>query len=80
MFDQALLVELLNQILEAATRIERRSSGIQSAEEFEATPEGLDNLDGICMMLIAIGENLKRFDAKTEGKLLANIPRSLGRA
>jgi uncharacterized protein with HEPN domain len=31
----------------------------------------LEMLDGIAMMLIAIGENFKKIDKETEGKLLA---------
>jgi len=31
---------------------------------------GLDMLDSICMMLIAVGENFKSIDKQTDGKLL----------
>ena len=33
--------------------------------------EGLDKLDAIAMMLIAIGENIKRVDRMTNGGLLS---------
>jgi uncharacterized protein with HEPN domain len=38
------------------------------------TDEGLDRLDAICMMLIAIGESLKNLDKLTNGELLARYP------
>jgi hypothetical protein len=52
MSDLALLREVLRQLEEAIKRIERRFTGIQSAEDFVTTDEGLDKLDSIAMMLI----------------------------
>jgi uncharacterized protein with HEPN domain len=72
MFDRELVNEILNQILEATDRIARRSVAINSADDFLATDAGIDKLDGICMMLIAIGESLKNLDKITDGKLLAS--------
>ena len=42
--------------------------------DFLVSEEGIDKLDAICMMLIAIGENLKNLDKVTGGKLLARFP------
>ena len=47
---------------EAIRRIERRFIGIQKADDFIANDDGLDRLDGISMMLIAISENIRRID------------------
>lgn len=74
MFDAVRVAELLSQILEAIERIERRFIGIASPTAFEETPEGRDRLDGICMMLIAIGEALKRIDSKTNHTFLQQYP------
>jgi uncharacterized protein with HEPN domain len=74
MFDKELAREILSQVLTAANRIERRSTGIESPDDFLASDEGLDKLDAICMMLIAIGENLKNLDKITEGTLLTRYP------
>lgn len=74
MYDVELIREILCQILEAGKRIERRFSTVHSAEDFLATDEGLDRLDAICMMLIAIGESLKHLDKLTNGALLARYP------
>jgi uncharacterized protein with HEPN domain len=72
--DPTLLIEKLKQIDEALARIKRRFAGIKSPDDFLDTPEGLDKLDGISMMLIAIGESFKKIDEETKGSLLALHP------
>lgn len=79
MSDPELVQEIISQIFEATSRIERRFSSIDLPEDFLASEEGIDKLDGICMMLIAIGESLKNLDKVTSGKLLSSILKSTGR-
>ncbi|OFX14012.1 MAG: antitoxin, partial [Armatimonadetes bacterium RBG_16_58_9] len=74
MFDSILLREQLEAVLEALERIPRRFAGISRAEDFTSSPEGVDRLDAICMILIAVGEAFRKIDRKTEGKLLARYP------
>ena len=74
MCDEALLLEKLEQIDEALAKIKRRFANINSPDDFLDSDQGLDMLDGIAMMLIAIGENFKKIDKETEGKLLAHYP------
>jgi len=74
MYDAELLLEKLEQVDEALVRIERRFANIESPDDFLDSDKGLDMLDGIAMMLIAIGENFKNIDGETEGKLLAQFP------
>lgn len=74
MFDSAALIEQLEDVLTALERIPRRLSGIDSAEAFEQSDEGLDRLDAICMTLITAGEVFRQIDGKTEGRLLAHYP------
>ena len=64
----------LTQVLEALERIPRRFSEIRQAEDFLASDEGVDRLDAICMMLIAVGEAFKQIDRKTGGQLLPRYP------
>jgi len=71
MFDVELVLEILSQILEAGKRIERRFAPVKDSNDFLTTDDGLDRLDAICMMLIAIGESLKNLDKLTSGQLLA---------
>jgi uncharacterized protein with HEPN domain len=74
MCDTDLINEILRQILEAGKRIERRFLPVQDSNDFLTTDDGLDRLDAICMMLIAIGESLKNLDKLTNGELLARYP------
>lgn len=73
MFDAELVKEILSQILIATSRIERRFITITSPEDFTNSEEGLLRLDGIGMMLIAIGESLKNLD-KHASSLLQGYP------
>lgn len=74
MFDADLVAEIIHQILVAGQRIERRFATIAQAGDFLASDDGLDRLDGIAMMLIAIGENLKNLDKKAGDGFLARYP------
>ncbi len=74
MSDTELIKEILSQIVMAIGRIERRFQNIQRPDNFLDSEEGLDRLDGICMMLIAIGESLKNLDKVTSGSLLKRFP------
>jgi uncharacterized protein with HEPN domain len=71
MSDLPLLQELLDQCLEGIRRVERRFIGIDSPGDFTRDEAGVDRLDGIGMMLIAIGENLKNFERKGGAELMA---------
>lgn len=62
MSDPAMVGELLTNILTAIERIERRFSEIAEPDDFLMDDDGLDQLDGITMMLIAMGEQLKRLE------------------
>ena len=74
MSDPDLLIERLTVIQEALERIPRRFSGIRRPEDFRGSDTGIDRMDGICMILIAVGEEFKRIDRQTEGALLARYP------
>ena len=74
MYDKELVVEKLTQVSDALGRVARRFEGIKSAEDFLTTEQGQDMLDGICMMFIAVGENLKSIDRMTESKILKQYP------
>lgn len=70
MSDRDLLIDRLTSILEALERIPRRFAGIEEPSDFQASEAGVDRKDGICMVLIAVGEDFKTIDRKTGGKLL----------
>lgn len=74
MFDAELADEILNQILAAARRIERRFAPIDQPDDFLKSDEGLDRLDAIAMMLITIGESLKNLEKQAGSALLKRHP------
>ena len=70
MYDKALAIEILQQILQALRTILQRFEPVKSSDDFTSSPAGMEKLDSICMLLIAIGENLKNLDKVTGGSLL----------
>jgi uncharacterized protein with HEPN domain len=74
MYDRRLAREITRQMLEAIRRIERRAAEAGNPNDFVSSDEGLDKLDAICMMLIAIGESCKQLDKHTDGRLLPEYP------
>jgi len=74
MYDPGLLLQRLRCVLTALERIPRRCADISQPSDFLANEAGLDRMDAICMILIAIGEEFKRIERQTEGKLLARYP------
>lgn len=70
MFDRELALEILKQISQAAQTISMRFEPVKSVRDFTDTPAGMEKLDSICMLLIAIGEALKNLDKVTNNSLL----------
>jgi uncharacterized protein with HEPN domain len=74
MSDAQLLVERLTSILEALERIPRRFADIKTPSDFTDSEAGIDRMDAICMILIAVGEELKALDQRTDGNLFISYP------
>jgi uncharacterized protein with HEPN domain len=74
MHDRSMLLELFLEIQEGIRRIERRFSGIDKAYDFIRNDDGLDRLDAIAMMLVAIGENTQKLDKFIDPKLFEQYP------
>ena len=74
MSDRTLVMERLENVLEALEKILRRFSNVHSVDDFVLSEAGMERLDGICMLLIAIGEAFKQIDRNTDGKLLPSYP------
>jgi len=70
MFDKELVLSILLQIEEALVKIKNRSVTADSAAFFTDSPQGMEKLDSICMLFIAIGESVKKIDKITEGRVL----------
>ena len=64
----------IDEIETALARIDRRFQGIESPDDFIVSDEGLDKLDGIAMMLVWMGESLKKMDRLGAGSYLEAHP------
>ena len=51
-----------------------RFKPVESVNDFTDSPAGMEKLDSICMLLIAIGEALKNLDKATNKTLLIRYP------
>lgn len=74
MRDNELILEILHQIQKAAQRVVQRFQSIIKPNNFTDTSAGVEKMDAICMMLIVIGESLKKLDKVTDNKLLSKYP------
>lgn len=74
MFDRALALAIVEQIDGALETIKSRTAKVESANDLTDTPSGLEKLDGLCMLFIAIGEALKNLDKITDRDLLSRYP------
>ena len=73
-YDEALVIEMLQQISDALLVIQKRCSYAKCEDDFTDSETGQDKLDGICMKLIAVGESLKNIDKITHNSLLQQYP------
>jgi uncharacterized protein with HEPN domain len=80
MFDRELVISILGQIDEALEKIKARTAHIQNAAFFTDSSEGMEKLDSVSMLLIAIGESLKNIDKITGGVFCRDTPKSTGQA
>jgi uncharacterized protein with HEPN domain len=71
MYDRELVLSLMVQVRESLLKIIKRSADIKNADDFIDSDDGEETLDSICMLFIAIGENLKQVE-KVSGGILKN--------
>jgi uncharacterized protein with HEPN domain len=74
MYDKELVADILAQISNATSTALQRFGVVGDVSYFTDTPEGMEKLDSICMVLIAIGESLKNIDKITNKELLIKYP------
>lgn len=74
MCDAELIRSSLTKIQTALGRILQRSETILTPDDFLTTTSGVERLESICMLLIAIGESVKRIDNATNKALLPQYP------
>jgi uncharacterized protein with HEPN domain len=74
MFDKDLVLSILVQIADALQKIASRTERFSSAGDFTSSSSGMEALDSICMLFMAIGEALKNVDKITGGTILSRYP------
>ena len=74
MFDREIAEERISQIILACQTIIVRMETIKAPTDFEREDQSRLLLDGICMMLITISENLKRIDKSLGAEFLLAHP------
>ncbi|MDO8453147.1 MAG: DUF86 domain-containing protein [Sulfurimonas sp.] len=74
MYDTSLVIDILDQIIEAIETVNERCTFAKCENDFMDTKYGQEKLDSICMKLIAVGESLKNIDHITDNQLLKNYP------
>jgi uncharacterized protein with HEPN domain len=72
MYDASLIIEMLQQMEQALTLVEKESENINSLDDFLTTSTGMLLLNGMCMNLFAVGEAVKSIDKHTNKTLLIN--------
>jgi len=76
MLDRELAYSLMVQVREWLIKIKKRSQRLATADDFITSDEGEETFDSICMLFMAVGENLKRVDQMTEGQLFEKYPQA----
>ena len=74
MYDRELAIEILRQIYQAAQTILERFQPVKTVSDLTDSPAGMEKLDSLCMLLIAIGEALKNLDKTTNKSFLRRFP------
>ena len=73
MYDKTLVIDSLRDIEEALLHVIDRTSRIKVAEDFATTPTRVDMLDVATIRLMAVGEEIKKLDKRTQGQLLIHL-------
>ena len=71
---QTMIYDALKNIERAIITLQERMVQVHSVDDFLLSPWGMEKLDAACMVLIAIGEEIKTLDKLTDKKLLPTYP------
>jgi len=74
MYDISLVVDIVQEMIEATQKIKSRCSKFSCADDFLVNEQSHIVLDSICMQLIAIGTAVKEIDKVTNKELLVKYP------
>ena len=71
MYDKELILNILRNIDESLEEIVKWMESIKTIDDFLTTPHGTLVLNGVCMKILVIGEELKSLDKRTNKQLLS---------
>ncbi|MDR0907118.1 MAG: DUF86 domain-containing protein [Rikenellaceae bacterium] len=74
MYNEELILDGLRNIEEALLHVLDRASWISGVDDLLTSPSGVDVLDIVTIRLMAVGEEIKKIDKRSEGKLLSQYP------
>ena len=74
MYDKTLVIDGLLDVEESLLHIIDRTAWIKTADDFVTSPTGVDMLDVATIRLMAIGEEIRKIDKRTEGQLFVRYP------
>lgn len=68
------LIDILHQVKGAIENLMNWNRGISDMNDLLKSPEGMQDLAGNCMTIMAIGEGFRKIDNMTGGQLLSLRP------
>jgi uncharacterized protein with HEPN domain len=71
MYNKPLAADILRHIEESLGEIVSWTGGVESPDDFTSSPAGMILLNAVCMKLLAVGEEVKALDRRTNGELLS---------
>ena len=74
MYDKTLVLDILQHIDDILHTLTEAISDISSLYTLPETADGMLRLNGICMCLLVVGEELKKIDKQTDKQLLIQYP------
>ena len=74
MYDKTLIIDGLQDIEETLLHVIDRTSWVKTVDDFATNPRGMDMLDVATVRLMAVGEEIKKIDRRTQGQLLVRYP------
>jgi len=74
MYEKELVLEVLVRIEESIFQLSEWTRNVTNADDFSSSPDGMILLNAVCMKLLAIGEEVKGLDKRTDKKLLNQYP------
>jgi len=74
MYNKTLVLDILRHIDDILCTLTEGTKDILKLDVLPETADGMLQLNGICMCLLVIGEELKKIDKQTDKQLLSHYP------